>query len=129
MGDDGIRVHHLIGIKVVQLNELCAVYRQLQVKNVIAGGVEGDAARFRIVQVGVDAQLHLFVEHQHFGLILCDVSLQFAADFAGEVAHHLVHQLAHHIADFIRRMGAGQIAFRHAHVEQVAAIKLHGRSG
>lgn len=128
LGHDGIGVE-LFGVKVAQLDELGAIDGQLQVKDVAPCGVEGHAPRFGVVQIGIHAQLHLFGQNQHLGLVLGDVGLHFTAHFAGEVAHHLVHQLAHNVTHLIRGVRAGQIVFAQAHVQQVGAVQLHGRLG
>ena len=91
--------------------------------------VEGHAAGFGGVQVGVHAQIHLLVQANHLGLALRDMGLQLALNLAGEVTHDLVHQLAHDVAHIIRGIGIGQIAFGHAHGQQIAAVQLHRRFG
>lgn len=52
----------------------------------------------RAIEVGIDRQNHLFVQRQHFRLVLSDVGLQLFAHFIGEVTNQLVHQLAQHVA-------------------------------
>ena len=113
----------------MQFDELGAIDGQLQVKNIAARGVEGHAPRFGVVQVGIDTELHLLVQHQHLGLVLGDVGLHLAAYFAGEVAHDLVHQLPHDVADLVGGVGVGQVVLAQAHIEQIAAVQLHGGIG
>ena len=129
LGHQRVGVGGFLGLEVVELDELGAVDGQFQVEDVVVAGVEGHAAGLGVVEVGVHAQHHLLVQHQHLGLVLGDVGLQFAADLAGEVAHHLVHQLAHHVADFIRRVRRHQVFLGHAHAQQVALVQLHRGGG
>ena len=85
-----IRIWTFLGLEVIELHKLRAVDGQFQVKNIIVAGVERDAACFRLIQVSVHAEHDLPVEHEHLGLVLRDVRLEFAAHLAGEVACHLV---------------------------------------
>ncbi|MPM59830.1 hypothetical protein SDC9_106676 [bioreactor metagenome] len=105
------------------------IHRHLQIEDVVVACVEGHAARFRGIQIGIHTQIDLLVQADHLGLTLRDMGLQFALHLAGEVANDLVHQLAHDVAHIVRGIGTGQIALGHAHGQQIAAVELHGRIG
>ena len=120
-----VRIGGILGLEVIQLDELGLVDGQLQIENVVAAGEKSGAATLGRVEVGIDGQHHLLVDDQHFRLILGEVGLEVACHLAGKFAGNLVHQFTHDVADVIRGVRAGQFLLRHAHVQHVVLVELH----
>ena len=129
LGNQFIGIRSLASLEIIQFDEFGPVDGQFEIENVVAAGEEGDAARFGLVEIGVDTEHHLLVDDQHLGLVLRDVGVQLAPDLAGEITQHLVHQFAHDVADLVRGVRADQILLVHAHVEHVALVQFDGGLG